>query len=62
MDAVQPVKTPMKKSLQENLAFASYNLGATPLYTMFKITIPLIKPALLSGGLFAFATSFDEEV
>lgn len=49
-------------SVDKNLAFASYNLGATPVYTMFKITIPLIKPALLSGGLFAFATSFDELV
>lgn len=49
-------------SLDPNLANASQNLGASPVYTMLHITLPLIKPALLSGGLFAFATSFDELV
>lgn len=49
-------------SLDKNVEYASRNLGATPFYTMIHITIPLIRPALLSGGLFAFATSFDELV
>lgn len=49
-------------SVDANLGYASMNLGATPVYTMFHITLPMIKPALLSGGLFAFATSFDELV
>lgn len=49
-------------SVDPNLANASQNLGASPVYTMFHITLPMIKPALLSGGLFAFATSFDELV
>lgn len=49
-------------SLDPNLANASQNLGASPVYTMFHITLPLIRPAILSGALFAFATSFDELV
>lgn len=49
-------------SLDPNMDYASRNLGATPLYTILHITIPMIKPALLSGSLFAFATSFDELV
>lgn len=49
-------------SLDKNLEYASRNLGATPFYTMLHVILPLIRPALLSGGLFAFATSFDELV
>jgi putative spermidine/putrescine transport system permease protein len=28
----------------------------------FKVVLPLIAPGVISGGLFAFATSFDEVV
>lgn len=45
-----------------NLLRASANLGAGPLYTFWHITLPLIAPGVLSGALFAFATSFDEVV
>ena len=38
------------------------NLGATPTRTFFKVTMPLILPGVISGGLFAFITSFDEVV
>ncbi|MEA4837251.1 MAG: ABC transporter permease [Rhodospirillaceae bacterium] len=36
--------------------------GAPPLVAFFRVTLPLIAPGVASGGLFAFATSFDEVV
>ena len=33
-----------------------------PVNTFMKITLPLILPGVISGGLFAFVTSFDEVV
>src|SRR5690625_719547 len=41
---------------------ASRVLGATPIKTIFLVTLPLIKPALIAGGFFAFIISFDELV
>jgi len=41
---------------------ASADLGASPLRTFRKITLPLIFPAMLSGGILAFTLSFDEVV
>ena len=41
---------------------ASQSLGATPTTTFFKVIVPLILPGVISGGLFAFITSFDEVV
>ena len=37
-------------------------MGADPVKTFFKIQMPLILPGIISGGLFAFITSFDEVV
>jgi putative spermidine/putrescine transport system permease protein len=34
-------------------------MGAGPWRTFYKITLPLIKPGLVAGGIFAFITSFD---
>ncbi|MFM1654170.1 ABC transporter permease [Brevibacillus sp. B_LB10_24] len=34
-------------------------LGANPLQVFWRITMPLIRPAILSGALFSFLTSFD---
>ncbi len=41
---------------------AAASLGAGPMRVFFKVTLPLILPGVLSGGLFAFVTSFDEVV
>jgi putative spermidine/putrescine transport system permease protein len=46
----------------KSLVRASANLGAGPMTTFFKIQMPLILPGVVSGGLFAFITSFDEVV
>jgi putative spermidine/putrescine transport system permease protein len=50
------------QSFNHNLVRASLSLGATPLETFFRITLPIIAPGVISGALFAFATSFDEVV
>ena len=42
------------------LETAAASLGAGPLTTFRTVTLPLIAPGVLSGLLFAFATSFDE--
>ena len=59
------VVTTVSATLQgfnQNLVRASLSLGASPLRTFFRITLPVIAPGLISGALFAFATSFDEVV
>lgn len=45
-----------------NLVRAAASLGASPLRAFLKITLPLVAPGVISGGLFAFGTSFDEVV
>lgn len=50
------------QSFNDNLVRASLSLGANPLMTFFRITLPIIAPGVISGALFAFATSFDEVV
>ena len=45
-----------------NLTRAAASLGAGPLRTFRRVQLPLIAPGVFSGGLFAFATSFDEVV
>ena len=41
---------------------AAASLGAGPLRRFFRVQLPLISPGVFSGGLFAFAASFDEVV
>ncbi|MBU2865119.1 ABC transporter permease [Reinekea forsetii] len=45
-----------------SLTRAAANLGANPVVTFWKVQMPLILPGVVSGGLFAFITSFDEVV
>ena len=45
-----------------SLTRAAASMGADPVTTFFRITMPLILPGVISGGLFAFITSFDEVV
>jgi putative spermidine/putrescine transport system permease protein len=45
-----------------NYVRASLSLGASPVKTFFAITLPIIAPGVISGALFAFATSFDDVV
>ena len=41
---------------------AAESLGASPVTTFRRVTLPLILPGVLSGAVFAFAASFDEVV
>ncbi len=45
-----------------SLTRAAASLGANPVTTFFKVIMPLVTPGMISGGLFAFITSFDEVV
>ncbi len=45
-----------------SLTRAAANMGANPVTAFFKVQMPLILPGVISGGLFAFITSFDEVV
>jgi putative spermidine/putrescine transport system permease protein len=46
----------------QTLTRAALSLGAPPHVAFFKVTMPIILPGVVSGGLFAFVTSFDEVV
>lgn len=48
----------MDRTLEE----AAADLGATPIQTLRRVTIPLLYPAILAGGLLAFTFSFDDFV
>jgi putative spermidine/putrescine transport system permease protein len=50
------------QGFNHNLVRASLSLGAGPIETFFRVTLPVIAPGVISGALFAFATSFDEVV
>jgi putative spermidine/putrescine transport system permease protein len=41
---------------------AGLNLGAGPVRCFVDVVVPLIRPGVISGALFAFVTSFDEVV
>lgn len=41
---------------------ASASLGASPLRTFVRVTMPLISRGIVTGAIFAFVTSFDEVV
>lgn len=45
-----------------NLVRAATSLGATPVRSFFKVTLPLVFPGVVSGAVIAFATSLDEVV
>jgi putative spermidine/putrescine transport system permease protein len=63
--ALPLVIIPVTASLQtfdRRLEQAAASLGAGPFATFFQVTLPLIMPAILTGALFAFLTSFDEAI
>jgi len=52
--SVLPLMTPEQRSLEE----AAMDLGAGPVSTFFRITLPLIRSGVVSGALFAFISSW----
>lgn len=51
---------PKLRSLDDNLAEAAMDLGATPFQAMTKVIVPQIMPGIVSGALIAFTMSFDD--
>jgi putative spermidine/putrescine transport system permease protein len=39
---------------------AASSLGASPARVFFEVTLPLIRPGVVAGGIFAFIVSFDQ--
>ncbi|ANN77765.1 ABC transporter permease [Bordetella flabilis] len=52
--SILAVMTPEQRALEE----ASADLGASPMQTFFLVVLPQIRPGLLTGGIFAFISSF----
>jgi spermidine/putrescine transport system permease protein len=50
------------QGLDRNLEDAAQDLFATPIAAFFKVTLPLIAPAILAGFLLAFVLSLDDFV
>jgi len=49
-------------SFDQSLLRAASGLGAKPWTAFRRVTLPLITPAVATGSVFAFATSFDEVI
>lgn len=47
------------RGLDRGLEETAMVLGAGPWQTFWHVTLPLLRPGLVAGGLFAFLTSFD---
>jgi putative spermidine/putrescine transport system permease protein len=50
------------KGFDRNLERAAMNAGAGPLRTFLWVTLPVLRPGILVGALFAFLHSFNEAV
>lgn len=51
---------PKIRSLDQNLADAAMDLGATPWRALTKVIVPQIMPGIVSGALIAFTMSIDD--
>jgi putative spermidine/putrescine transport system permease protein len=63
--AIPFVVTNVSATLQgfdERLEYAAMNLGANRWQTFRRVTLPIIRPGVFAGALFAFITSFDERI
>jgi len=54
------VLTAALRNFDRSLERAAISLGASPLRTTLRITLPVLSTALFTAGLFAFLQSFDE--
>lgn len=50
----------VQRGLDASLVEAAHVLGATPARAFLSVTLPLLRPGIVAGGLFAFLISFDE--
>jgi len=59
--AVLPISATLR-GFDRSLEHAALNLGANRFQTFIKITLPIIRPGVITGALFAFMIAFDEVV
>jgi spermidine/putrescine transport system permease protein len=57
---VIPIVYARFQELDYRLTEASLVLGASPIQTFFKVTLPLLRPSLIATGLLIFIISFDD--
>ncbi|MCB1085231.1 MAG: ABC transporter permease subunit [Chlamydiia bacterium] len=57
---VIPILTTRFLQLDKRLTEASEVLGATPLQTFFRVTLPMLRPTIIASGLLIFILSFDD--
>lgn len=53
---------PKLKQLPKDTTEAAMDLGATPMYALFKVVLPQIRPGIITGALMAFTLSIDDFV
>lgn len=51
---------PRMQKMKRSLILASIDLGYSKLRTFFKVTVPFLLPAILSGAAIVFGMSFDD--
>lgn len=56
------VVTAALQRFDPSLERAAQISGASPFRVITRVTVPILAPAIITGGLFAFVTSFDEVV
>ena len=47
------------QTVSRSIEEAAFVLGAGPIATLFRITLPIIKPGLIAAAIFSFVVSFD---
>jgi spermidine/putrescine transport system permease protein len=62
MPYVVLIATARLAGIDKSVEEAAWDLGASPFTVFRKITLPLLKPAIIAGVLMAFTLSFDEVV
>jgi putative spermidine/putrescine transport system permease protein len=50
------------KGFDRTLERAAMGLGASRLQTYLRVTLPVVRPGIISGAILAFMTSFDEVI
>ena len=53
---------PRLRQMDKNLPEAALDLGCTPMQSFFKVQLPFLSPAILSGFIMAFTLSLDDYV
>lgn len=59
--SVLPISATLR-GFDRSLEYAALNLGANRFQAFIRITLPIIRPGILTGAIFAFMIAFDEVV